>query len=211
VVPAWLSSLTKQPKQTHCTAYGSSPLAQGKGWMRQWFGFLHALRALTRLLRLRASRLLRGLTRLVRLRASRLLRGFRLDTHRYEFRCHYLPHFISNLDTNTDIIEYEWKTDISNSDSHSNTYSIYSWDSYVDGFIIDQIMLLHWIRKSWNPNYSYSYPLKMLIWISIFVFFFNIDVRWMYSNPFFNIILFNIIRIIRQKSDISDIIRIRIK
>jgi hypothetical protein len=103
------------------------------------------------------------------------------------------------------------KTDISNSDSHSNTYSIYSWDSYVDGFIIDQIMLLHWIRKSWNPNYSYSYPLKMLIWISIFVFFFNIDVRWMYSNPFFNIILFNIIRIIRQKSDISDIIRIRIK
>jgi hypothetical protein len=33
---------------------------------------------------------------------------------------------------------------------------------------------------------------------------FNMDVRWMYSNP-----VFNIIRIIRQKSDISDIIRIR--
>jgi hypothetical protein len=50
--------------------------------------------------------------------------GFESDTHGYEFGCHYLPHFISNLDTN--IIEYEYKTDISNSDSHSNTYSIYN-------------------------------------------------------------------------------------
>jgi hypothetical protein len=56
----------------------------------------------------------------------------------------------------------------------------------------------------WNPNYPYSYPLKMLIWISVFVFVFNMDVRWMYSNP-----IFNIIRNIRQKSYISDIIRIR--
>jgi hypothetical protein len=52
--------------------------------------------------------------------------GFGSDTHGYEFGCHYLPHFISNSDTNTNIIEYEYKTDISNSDSHSNTYSIYS-------------------------------------------------------------------------------------
>jgi hypothetical protein len=52
--------------------------------------------------------------------------GFGSDTHGYEFECHYLPHFISNLDTNTNIIEYEYKTDISNSDSHSNTHSIYS-------------------------------------------------------------------------------------
>jgi hypothetical protein len=50
--------------------------------------------------------------------------GFGSDTHGYEFACHYLPHFISNSDTNTNIIEYEYKTDISNSDSHSNTYSI---------------------------------------------------------------------------------------
>jgi hypothetical protein len=54
---------------------------------------------------------------------------FRLDTHGYEFGCHYLPHFISNADTNTNIIKYECKTDISNSDSHSNTYSIYSIES----------------------------------------------------------------------------------
>jgi hypothetical protein len=55
--------------------------------------------------------------------------GFESDTHGYEFRCHYLPHFISNLDTNTNIIKYKYKTNISNSDSHSNTYSIYSIES----------------------------------------------------------------------------------
>jgi hypothetical protein len=33
-----------------------------------------------------------------------------------------------------------------------------------------------------------SYLLKMLIWIYVFVFIFNMDVRWMYSNPIFNII-----------------------
>jgi hypothetical protein len=52
--------------------------------------------------------------------------GFVSDTHGYECGCHYLPHFISNSDTNMNIIEYKYKTDISNSDSHSNTYSIYS-------------------------------------------------------------------------------------
>jgi hypothetical protein len=69
--------------------------------------------------------------------------GFGSDTHGYEFRCHYLPHFILNSDTNTNIIEYEYKTDISN--SHSNTYSIYSIESinFICRwfFIIDQIML----------------------------------------------------------------------
>jgi hypothetical protein len=55
--------------------------------------------------------------------------GFGSDTHGYKFGCHYLPHFISNSDTNTNIIEYEYKTDISNSDSHSNTYSIYNIES----------------------------------------------------------------------------------
>jgi hypothetical protein len=29
--------------------------------------------------------------------------GFNSDTHGYEFRCHYLPHFISNSNTNTNI------------------------------------------------------------------------------------------------------------
>jgi hypothetical protein len=37
--------------------------------------------------------------------------------------------FYSNSDTNTNIIEYECKKDISNSDSHSNTHSIYSIES----------------------------------------------------------------------------------
>jgi hypothetical protein len=54
---------------------------------------------------------------------------FGSDTQGYEFRCHYLPHFILNSDTNTNIIEYEYKTDVSNSDSHSNTYSIYNIES----------------------------------------------------------------------------------
>jgi hypothetical protein len=39
-----------------------------------------------------------------------------------------------------------------------------------------------------NPNYLYSYPVKTLIWISVFVFVFNMDVRWMYSNLILNII-----------------------
>jgi hypothetical protein len=55
--------------------------------------------------------------------------GFGSDTHGYEFGCDYLPHFISNSDTNMNIIKYEYKTDISNLDSHSNTYSIYSIES----------------------------------------------------------------------------------
>jgi hypothetical protein len=44
--------------------------------------------------------------------------GFGSDTQGYEFRCYYLPHFNSNSDMNTNVIEYEYKTDISNSDSH---------------------------------------------------------------------------------------------
>jgi hypothetical protein len=55
--------------------------------------------------------------------------GFGSDTHGYKFRCHCLPYFISNSDTNTNIIEYEYKTDISNLDSHSYTYSIYNIES----------------------------------------------------------------------------------
>jgi hypothetical protein len=48
--------------------------------------------------------------------------GLGSDMHGYEFGCHYLPHFISNSDTNTNTIEYGYKMDISNSDSHLNTY-----------------------------------------------------------------------------------------
>jgi hypothetical protein len=55
--------------------------------------------------------------------------GLASDTHGYEYGCHYLSYFISNSDTNTNIIEYEYKMDILNSDSHSNTYSIYSIES----------------------------------------------------------------------------------
>jgi phosphatidylethanolamine-binding protein (PEBP) family uncharacterized protein len=47
--------------------------------------------------------------------------GFGSNSHRYKFKIHYLPHFILNSDTNMNIVEYEYKTDISNSDSHSNT------------------------------------------------------------------------------------------
>jgi hypothetical protein len=43
-----------------------------------------------------------------------------------------------------------------------------------------------WGEGSRNPNYPYSYLLKTLIWI--FVFVFNMDIRWMYSDPIFNII-----------------------
>jgi hypothetical protein len=41
---------------------------------------------------------------------------------------------------------------------------------------------------SGNPNYLYSYLLKMLLWISVFVFVFNMDLSWMYSNLIFTII-----------------------
>jgi hypothetical protein len=51
------------------------------------------------------------------------------DKHGYAFECHYLSHFNSNSDMNTNIIEYECRMDISNSNLYSNTYSIYSIES----------------------------------------------------------------------------------
>ena len=42
------------------------------------------------------------------------------DTYGIEFGYRFLPHF--NLDTN--ILEYKYKTDTSDSDSHSDIYSI---------------------------------------------------------------------------------------
>jgi hypothetical protein len=35
------------------------------------------------------------------------------------------------------------------------------------------------------PNYPYFYSLKLLIWISVSVFDFNMDVKWMYSNSIY--------------------------
>jgi hypothetical protein len=50
--------------------------------------------------------------------------GFGSDTHENGFEYHYLPYFNPNTDTNTNIIGYEYKTDSSNSDLHSDTYLI---------------------------------------------------------------------------------------
>jgi hypothetical protein len=53
--------------------------------------------------------------------------GMDSDRIRIRIQMSLFTTFISNLDTNTNIIEYEYKIDISN--SHSNTYSIYSIES----------------------------------------------------------------------------------
>jgi hypothetical protein len=50
--------------------------------------------------------------------------GFESDTHGNGSECHYLPYFNSNTDTNS--IGYEYKTDSSNSDLHSDTYLIWN-------------------------------------------------------------------------------------
>jgi hypothetical protein len=52
--------------------------------------------------------------------------GFGSDTHGNGFECHYLPYFNSNMDTNTNTIEYEYKMDSSNSDLHSDIYLIWN-------------------------------------------------------------------------------------
>jgi hypothetical protein len=58
-------------------------------------------------------------------RIARLYRdGFGSDTHGNGFECHYLPYFNSNTDTNTNIVGYEYKTDSSDSDLHSDIYLI---------------------------------------------------------------------------------------
>jgi hypothetical protein len=52
--------------------------------------------------------------------------GFGSDTHENESECHYLPYFNFNLNTNIDTIGYEYKTDSSNLDSHSDTYLVWN-------------------------------------------------------------------------------------
>ena len=45
--------------------------------------------------------------------------GFGSDTDEIGFECHILPHFNSDTNANADLIEYEYKTDSSNSDTFS--------------------------------------------------------------------------------------------
>jgi hypothetical protein len=52
--------------------------------------------------------------------------GFGSDTHGNESECHYLPYFNSNSNTNANTIRYEYKTDSSNSDLHSDTCLIWN-------------------------------------------------------------------------------------
>jgi hypothetical protein len=40
----------------------------------------------------------------------------------------------------------------------------------------------------WKSQLSVFVSAKTLIWLFVFVFVFNRDVRWMYPNPIFNII-----------------------
>jgi hypothetical protein len=42
---------------------------------------------------------------------------------------------------------------------------------------VHAVSLVGWIKMSGDSNYSYSYLNKALIWISVFVFDFNIDVK----------------------------------
>ena len=48
--------------------------------------------------------------------------GFGSDINEIGFECHILPHF--NLDTNADLIGYEYKMDSSNPNSNLDTFSI---------------------------------------------------------------------------------------
>lgn len=43
---------------------------------------------------------------------------------------------------------------------------------------------------SGNPNYPNLYPLKISIWISVSVFVFNVDVKWMYPDSIFSVFLY---------------------
>jgi hypothetical protein len=42
------------------------------------------------------------------------------------------------------------------------------------------------------PNYLYSYSLKLLIWIFVSVFDFNMDVKWMHPNSIYSTFLYPI-------------------
>ena len=48
------------------------------------------------------------------------------DTHEIEFGCRFVSYFNSDTNTDTNIFEYESKTDTSDLDSHLDIYSIQS-------------------------------------------------------------------------------------
>ena len=50
--------------------------------------------------------------------------GFGSDTDEIRSECHFLPHFNLDTNANADLIGYEYKTDSSNLDSNSDTFSI---------------------------------------------------------------------------------------
>ena len=50
--------------------------------------------------------------------------GFGSDTNEIGSECHFLPHFNLDMNANADLIGYEYKTDSSNPDSNSDTFSI---------------------------------------------------------------------------------------
>ena len=60
-----------------------------------------------------------------------------------------------------------------------------------------------------HPNYPYSYPLKMSIWISVFVFDFNMDVKRMHPNPTEHFSLSDSIFVFEKYPIASVFIRIR--
>ena len=50
--------------------------------------------------------------------------GFGSDTDEIGSRCHFLPRFNPDTNTNADIIGYEYKMDSSNPDTNPDTFSI---------------------------------------------------------------------------------------
>ena len=50
--------------------------------------------------------------------------GFGSNTDEIGSECHFLPHFNLDTNANADLIGYEYKTDSSNPDSNSDTFSI---------------------------------------------------------------------------------------
>ena len=70
--------------------------------------------------------------------------GFGSDTDEIGSECHLLSHFNLDTNSNADLSGYEYKTDSSNSDSNSDTFSIWNIELsrvsvyFVNNFIVDQ-------------------------------------------------------------------------
>ena len=69
---------------------------------------------------------------------------FGSDTDEIRSECHFLPHFNLDTNANADLIGYEYKTDSSNPDSNSDTFSIWNIKLsrvsfyFVNNFKVDQ-------------------------------------------------------------------------